>query len=603
MRVIAFAGNPNVGKSTIFNALTGMNQHTGNWPGKTVELAQGKCRFKGETYQLVDLPGTYSLISRSAEESVTEEFLRNGQVDCAVAICDATCLERSLILALQMKALCKKMVVCINLIDEAQRQNLQIDAHLLQAKLGVPVALTSARDGEGLQQLLEAVRSVCEGFAPMERISNTEEQEQTDEIARAYVLRAQALAQACTHQTETKKKRSLTQSIDAVLLHPFWGYAAMLLLLFAVLWLTIEGANYPSHVLQDCFDRLQMRLTRIAEQMELPRFLTAMLLDGIYATVGRVISVMLPPMAIFFPLFTLLEDFGYLPRAAFLLDERFRKAGACGKQALTMCMGFGCNAVGVAGCRIIDSPREQKLAILTNSFVPCNGRFSALVFLIGIGFSYRASLLGALLLTLCILLSVVMTLLATKLLHKTCLSGLPSSFVMELPPYRKPRVMQVIVRSIFDRTLRILARAIVVAAPAGLILWLLANVHVNGHALVHISAGYLEHPSKWLGLNGTILLAFILGFPANELVMPIIVMILTAETSFSEVGMEQILLANGWTWQLSLCTIVFFLFHWPCATTLWTIYKETGSKKQTIIAAVLPTAFGALLCVILNLLF
>lgn len=590
-----------MGKSTIFNALTGMNQHTGNWPGKTVELAQGKCRYKGETYQLVDLPGTYSLISRSAEEMVAEDFLRNSTINCAVAICDATCLERSMILVLQMMELCKNVVVCINLIDEAKRMNLQIDAHLLQAKLGVPVVLTSAADRDGLQGLMEAVRSVCDGFAPMQR-EEVQEERRSDESAREFVLRAQELAQGCTQHTAKRTKPSLTQRLDAILLHPILGYLSMFILLLMVFWLTIEGANYPSQGLQWCFDRLAVLLNHFFAWLRFPRFLTGVLLDGIYATVGRVISVMLPPMAIFFPLFTLLEDFGYLPRAAFLLDERFRRVGACGKQSLTMCMGFGCNAVGVAGCRIIDSPREQKLAILTNAFVPCNGRFPALIFLISISISYHASFLSALALTACIMLSVAMTLLATLVLHKSYLRGTPSSFIMELPPYRKPRVVQVIVRSLLDRTLYVLGRAAAVAAPAGALLWLLANVCHDGKPLLQILSGWLDAPAAWMGLNGAILLAFILGCPANELVMPILVMILTSQNTFSEVGMEQALLAGGWTWKLSVCTIVFFLFHWPCTTTLWTIYKETKSKKQTLIAALLPTCVGILLCGILNML-
>lgn len=604
MRVIALAGNPNVGKSTLFNALTGMNQHTGNWPGKTVELAQGQCTYKGESYRLVDLPGTYSLVSHSPEETVTEEFLQSGEAECVVAVCDATCLERSLILALQIIELCQKLVICINLMDEAQRQHLQIDAGVLSEQLGVPVVLTSAEEQEDVLRLMETLREVCDGFMPMQRRRigcgiRGETQEESDEIARCFVHRAQELAQLSVRCTE--QKATLTQRLDAVFLHRRFGYVSMLMLLLLVFWLTIEGANYPSQALQWCFDRLGAILLRGAQALKLPTYVTGALLDGVYATVGRVVSVMLPPMAIFFPLFTILEDLGYLPRIAFLLDERFRRAGACGKQSLTMCMGFGCNAVGVTGCRIIDSPHERRIAILTNALVPCNGRFPALIFLIGLSFSFGSSLLSALILMLCVLLSVLVTLLASKLLHKTCTRHAPSAFVLELPPYRKPHIGQVIVRSVLDRTLFVLGRAVAVAAPAGLLIWLFANVSVGGQPLLQLAAEFLDTPAKWMGLNGAILLAFLLGSPANELVIPILLMILTAGTRYCEGAMEQTLLASGWTWQLSLCSIVFFLFHWPCTTTLWTVYKETRSLRQMLLAAALPTVFGVGLCMLLNL--
>ena len=337
----------------------------------------------------------------------------------------------------------------------------------------------------------------------------------------------------------------------------------------------------------------------------LPPWLRGALLDGVYATVARVVAVMLPPMAIFFPLFTLLEDFGYLPRVAFLLDEGFRRSGACGKQALTMCMGFGCNAAGVTGCRIVDQPRERLMAIVTNALVPCNGRFPALIFLISLSFSGGSALAGAGLLTLCVALSVGMTLLSDRLLHRTVLRGAPSAFVLEMPPYRRPRVWQVLVRSVRERTLRILARAAVVAAPAGLLIWVLANCRAGGAPLLQVLSGWLDPAAAVLGLNGAVLLAFLLGSPANELVLPVLMMILTAGGTLadpSSAAMAQLLGQSGWTWQLSLCTLVFFLFHWPCTTTLLTIRRETRSTKWTLLALVLPTALGCLLCAALRLL-
>lgn len=608
MPVIALAGNPNVGKSTLFNALTGLSQHTGNWPGKTVELAQGRCTFKGEEYCIADLPGTYSLVSYSPEEQVAGDFLRSGEADCAVAVCDATSLERSLILVLQMMEICPKMVVCVNLWDEAKRAHTEIDADELERQLGVPVVRTSAKNGEGTEKLLETVRGVCQDFLPVQPqklgCGIGAAADCSDELARKFVLRAREIAETAVRSPLKEQKPSLTRRLDRFLLNGFWGSIVMLLLLLLVFWLTIEGANYPSMGLQWCFDRLGELLYLGAAALHLPDFLRGMLLDGVYATLGRVISVMLPPMAIFFPLFTLLEDFGYLPRMAFLLDESFRKSGACGKQSLTMCMGFGCNAAGVIGCRIIHSPRERLMAILTNAFVPCNGRFPALIFLIGLSFSGGSSILGALILTGFVLLSVLMTLGANTLLHRTALRGETSAFLMEMPPYRKPRIGQVLIRSLLDRTLFVLGRAAVVAAPAGLVIWLLANVQVNGSSLLQILSSFLEIPGMLLGLNGAVLLAFILGSPANELVLPVLLMILTAGTGFagsSAASMGEILINSGWNWKLSVCTILFFMFHWPCTTTLLTIYHETRSKKQTALAALLPTAFGVVLCFLVNL--
>ena len=608
MRLIALAGNPNVGKSTLFNALTGKNQHTGNWPGKTVALAQGERDYKGHTYRFTDLPGTYSLISRSPEERVAEEFLTDGGAACTVAVCDATCLERSLILALQVRALCPRMVLCVNLLDEAERAGLELELPALERAFHAPVVGTSAADKTAPERLLEAVRQVCEGFAPQAEPSPPKalqgaDAAASDAIARTYVRRAQALAAQCVRRRDAHPHRTLTDRLDAILLHRVWGYAALLGLVLFLFWLTIEAANYPSALLQAGFDRLGSALRRLCGG--LPPWLRGALLDGVYATVARVVAVMLPPMAIFFPLFTLLEDFGYLPRVAFLLDEGFRRSGACGKQALTMCMGFGCNAAGVTGCRIVDQPRERFMAIVTNALVPCNGRFPALIFLISFSFSGGSALAGAGLLTLCVALSVGMTLLTDRLLHRTVLRGTPSAFVLEMPPYRRPRVWQVLVRSVRERTLRILARAAVVAAPAGLLIWVLANCRIGGAPLLQVLSGWLDPAAAVLGLNGAVLLAFLLGSPANELVLPVLMMILTASgtlTDPSSAAMAQLLTQSGWTWQLSLCTLIFFLFHWPCTTTLLTVRRETRSAGWTLLALVLPTAVGVLLCAALRLL-
>ena len=310
-------------------------------------------------------------------------------------------------------------------------------------------------------------------------------------------------------------------------------------------------------------------------------------------------------MAIFFPLFTLLEDSGFLPRIAYNLDKPFRLCNACGKQALTACMGFGCNAAGVIGCRIIDSPRERLLAIITNSFVPCNGKFSSLIliitlFFVGSAGGMLASALSALALTAVIVFGIAITFFATKLLSQTVLKGIPSSFTLELPPYRKPQFAKTLVRSVFDRTLFVLGRAAAVAAPAGLVIWLAANISIGDLTVLEHCAAFLDPFARLMGLDGVILMAFILGFPANEIVIPIIIMAYSAMGTLPELGgaaeIQALLAANGWSASTAVCFILFSLMHWPCSTTLITVKKETGSLKYTLLAAALPTAMGIALC-------
>lgn len=593
MSLIALVGNPNVGKSTLFNALTGLKQHTGNWPGKTVALASGEYTYKGKSYVLVDLPGTYSLQGTSPEEKVTGSFLEEESADCVLVICDGTCLERSLILALEAIHRCPRVMVCVNLLDEARAMGLQVEVEELSRLLGVPVVGVCAKEKGSLEPLQEQLRLLCEGFLPYYPLSWEGEKES--------ILRAQALKEGvCT--TVDGGKRTLTEKLDGLLLHPLWAYPFLFLLFLFIFWLTIEGANYPSQGLQWCFtvfgDVLHGILTGV------PPWLSHFLMEGIYEPVTRVVAVMLPPMSIFFPVFTLLEDFGYLPRVAFLLDEGFRRCGACGKQALTMCMGFGCNAVGVTGCRIIDSPRERLMGILTNSLVPCNGRFPTLILLLGLSFGGSSPGGQALGLTVLVTLSLLVTLFISRLLHRTVLKGEGSVFVMELPPYRRPKVGQVLLRSLLDRCLRILGRAVAVAAPMGVLIWLMQEISVGEQSLLLYLGGRLEGPGAFLGIGGTVLLAFLLGSPANELVIPIAIMILAGGGSWSSAGGESVsatLLHMGFTRQQGICTMIFMLFHWPCTTTLWTVYKETRSLLYTCLAWLLPTAVGVVLCGIVRL--
>lgn len=688
---IALAGNPNVGKSTVFNALTGMRQHTGNWAGKTVANASGTFTHRNIDFTLVDIPGTYSLMASSPDEEAAREFICFGQPDCIIVVLDATCLERNLNLALQILEVNKKAVICVNLLDEATKKGIQIDLDELSLYLGVPVVGTAARSGEGLDELKDAVFDVATGerkvFGTKIKYNNNLEKAVTkleniiedsklfddktfsylskrflalrlidcdkkldnsikeyfnfsllehktinkafteihnelenigmkqddirDIIVEGIVAKAQEIYAHCTCLCNKCYSRCDRQ-LDKILTSKLTGIPIMLLLFGVIFYITISGANYPSELLSMAFSKVQEWLYGLFDLLHSPPFLKGLLIDGMFKTLSWVVAVMLPPMAIFFPLFTLLEDFGYLPRVAFNMDRFFAKSGTSGKQSLTMLMGFGCNACGVTGCRIIESPRERIIATVTNNFVPCNGRFPTLIAIItmffatGISLPFRSLVSAGLLLTV-IVFGVVVTLLVSKLLSATLLKGLPSSFTLELPPYRRPQICKTIVRSLLDRTIFVLLRAMCVAAPAGIVIWLMSNIMINGESLCVIISNFLQPLGSLMGLDGVILLAFILGFPANEIVIPIIIMIYTASGTLVEYdslsSLYNLFVENGWTWVTALCTMIFSLMHFPCSTTCLTIYKETKSLKWTLLSFILPTILGILLCMSINAIF
>ena len=615
-RRIALVGNPNVGKSTIFNALTGLRQKTANWAGVTVSSASGAFFLKGIRFTADDLPGIYSLNVRSAEEAVTREALLTEPYDYLLFICDATCIERGLALLAQAAELLGRreavfssgseaalspgfpagsprkpqFLLCVNLCDEAERKGISIDFSGLEEELGIPVIPASARKKHGLDLLLA-------------RLSQLEDASGSSaEKAPKFFIPGELAARRVRYSNQNYRKQE--ERLDRFLTGRITGGLTMLLLLTAVFWLTMTGANYPSALLYDWFFSFEEILSRAAETLHAPWWLSGVLIDGVYRVTAWIVSVMLPPMAIFFPLFTLLEDSGYLPRVAFNMDSAFKKCRACGKQCLTMAMGLGCNAAGVTGCRIIDSPRERLIAILTNSLVPCNGRFPLLTAMISLFMARRAgSLFSALLLTGFILLSFGMSFFASWLLSHTVLKGVPSFFTLELPPYRRPQAGKVLVRSLLDRTLFVLGRAVTAAAPAGLLIWLLANITIGGTSLLSLLAGFLDPAGRLLGLDGVILMAFLLGFPANEIVLPIILMTYletgTLVSMEDSASLYSLLTAHGWTVKTAVCMAVFSLFHWPCATTCLTIKKETGSLKWTAVSILLPAAAGCILCMMI----
>lgn len=676
-KIIALAGNPNVGKSTVFNALTGMKQHTGNWTGKTVQNAQGHCSVGDNDYLMVDIPGTYSLLAHSAEEEVARDLICFGGTDAVIVVCDASCLERNLNLVLQTIEITEHTLVCVNLLDEAKKKKISVDLKKLSEELGVPVCGTSARSGAGLAEMMELVpkamenknkkipqtvypeevenavqivasvienksdgklsprwtairlldkdeklnssisefiginvetdRDIADALKKAKKYlseNNISDTDLKDIIVNSIVRRAEEIADKCV-ELEKPDYYERDRKIDRILTHRIWGVPIMAAMLLLIFWITIEGANYPSELLFGALFSLGDKLSEMLSACGAPEWSRSMLIDGVYRVLAWVTAVMLPPMAIFFPLFTLLEDVGYLPRVAFDLDRFFKSSNACGKQALTMMMGFGCNAAGVTGCRIIDSPRERLIAILTNSFVPCNGRFPTLIAIITMFLTAGAaglgkSFLSVLILTGVIILGVVLTLVMSKLLSSTVLKGVPSSFALELPPYRMPQIGKVIVRSIFDRTIFVLGRAVSVAAPAGLLIWLLGNIQIADGTLLTVCAEFLDPFARFIGLDGVILLAFILGFPANEIVVPIMLMMYLSAGKIVEyddlVSLKNILIDNGWNITTAVCMMIFMLCHFPCSTTCMTIKKETGSIKWTLAAFALPTVTGILLC-------
>ena len=716
--VVALAGNPNTGKSTVFNALTGLRQHTGNWPGKTVTRAEGGFHTGDDDYKLVDLPGTYSLLATSFDEEIARDFILFGKPDVTVVVVDATRLERNLNLALQVLEITDRVVVCLNLMDEAKRRGLDVDHRRLARDLGVPVVPTSARYDEGLDELLQAIAEVASGAfvgkplrvggrptalnrvvnelagkieAAFPALPNTQwvalrlldgderireavlsgelmhlqkelssprdDQASKDrdhrlvapadgeavsvvDDAGAEILElaselrwkvgpdfhqvlmegifteAARLADRAVTRSDEQPRFDLDRTIDRLVTSRTLGIPLMLALLTLVFWLTIAGANAPSKMLATLLiDNVYVWLRDGAVSLGIPWWISGLFIDGMYLGTAWVVAVMLPPMAIFFPMFTLLEDFGYLPRVAFNLDRTYSRVGAHGKQALTAVMGFGCNAAGVIATRIIDSPRERLIAIITNNFSLCNGRWPtqiliASIFVGALAPAYLGGLVSALAVVTVAVLGIYLSFATSWFLSRTILRGEVSTFHLELPPYRPPRVLQTIYTSLIDRTIYVLWRAVVFAMPAGAVIWLISNIDLAGVSVAEHSINLLNPVGLLFGLSGIILVAYVVAIPANEIVVPTILMLIVLVNPVGGFGegagvmfeldsvdsTATVLEAGGFTLLMAINLMLFSLVHNPCSTTIYTIYKETGSVKWTTVASLLPVAMGFGLC-------
>jgi len=692
--LVALAGNPNTGKSTVFNALTGLRQHTGNWPGKTVARAEGVVQHGGKRIKLVDLPGTYSLQAGSADEEVARDFILFGRPDATLVVLDATRLERNLPLVFQILEITGRVVVCLNLMDEARRHGIAVDPAQLERRLGVPVVATAARQREGIPELLDALLAVASGergttpfrlpayppeveralgeVAPAveaafpglpnarwvalrllqgdQRIEDAVRAGELgdhgsraggasaegieallgvvnrlrwrlshgfqDSLVEGFYEAAQQITAGVELRGLRRAKFDFDRQLDRLLTSRRFGFPVMLLLLTLVFWITIAGANVPSALLaRGLIDHGEPWLKGVGAALGFPIWLNGFLFDGVYLATAWVVSVMLPPMAIFFPLFTLLEDFGYLPRVAFNLDALFRRAGAHGKQALTMCMGFGCNAAGVVATRVIDSPRERLVAIITNNFSLCNGRWPtqilmATIFVGALAPAPVAGLVAAGAVVGIAVLGIGMMFFSSWLLTRTVLRGEATTFSLELPPYRPPNVLQTLYTSLIDRTLIVLWRAVVFAAPAGAAIWLISNISLGGASIAEHVVHGLDPLGLLIGLNGVILLAYVVAIPANEIVIPTVLMLTVLTGHLAGVGagtgvmfdlkspaaVGELLRGAGWTALTGLNLMLFSLLHNPCSTTIYTIYKETGSTRWTVVATLLPVVLGFVVC-------
>jgi ferrous iron transport protein B len=665
--VVGMTGNPNVGKSAIFNALTGSRQHVGNWPGKTVEKAEGSFLHHDQEIRLVDLPGTYSLAAQSPEEVIARDFIISGAPDVIVIVVDATCLERNLNLVLQILELTDKVVIALNLMDEVQRQGWKINVKALEATLGIPIVPTVAIEEEGLPELVEMITQVAmeqrkthpvsvhygltvEGYTQtlqkdMSHIGIEERSrwvalkllEDDPEIVEAFkrgelatlglvatsttpeslqallrravrlregirpdakveiVRRRYEFAHDVVHQVAHRllpEEESLTDKIDRIVTHKLWSWPIMLTVFIAIFWITINGAEIAGGWLEVFFSRLIATVRTWMINMQAPWWVTGALVDGFIVGVGTVITVMLPPMIILFTAFALLEDLGFLPRVAFNLDRPMQVLGSQGKQTLTWGMSFGCNVTGVMASRIIENKKIQLTAILTSPLIICSGGYGAGTALVIALFGDQAL---PVMLSL-VFLSLGAASLATLILNKTLFRGEPGGFVLEMPPYRKPKWAQVAWRSLVDRVAHTMWRAVEFAGPASLLIWLLGNFP-PGVPFEQTAVGWLVRALAPLGypfgLTGEMLTALLFTLPAKEIIVPALAMTYGLQTTLVE--SEQVLtyLPKVWPALSSYTFVVFFMLYLPCLVTVWATWKETRSFKWTLMGLLVPLTIAS----------
>ena len=652
---VCLIGNPNVGKSSVFNALTHQSQHTGNWTGKTVSNAIGEFCYKNTVWEVIDLPGTYSLVGESEEEKIASKFIQEKNYDVAIILADATNLERSIKILFEVLSVTKKVILGINLIDEADKRNIKINYPLLQRRLNIPVIPMSIKENIGLKELVDAMNQseftniyqmsyskiFHQYFEWMQGVT-LEKCKEVDyllalndfDYAKEIIIDENNLKLFGYWQKRINKIQIMNNILDncnqvmenvvyrdeeiekkedmfwnKLLTNKITSFFCMIILLFVVLWITIFFSNYPSELLFQFFQYFEPFFLNIFSF--LPVFIRDMLIYGGYRTLYWVTSVMLPPMMIFFPLFSLLEDYGFLPRIAFNVDKPFSKCGSCGKQGLTMCMGLGCNAVGVTGTRIMENKKMRILSILTNVFMPCNGRFPAMITLIHIFLvsdtDFGSSILSAFILLGFILLGILLTFMITYLLNKTILKNEETIFIMELPSFRKPKIIKSCLFAWKEKALSVLKRAVVVSFPAGIIIYLLANIYISNLSIMEHIILLIDPFGRLVGLDGTILFSFLLGMPANEIVLPVLLLGYKGSGVIAEYAsidvLKQILIMNHWNVITGINFLILMLCHFPCATTLLTIKKETNSWFYTSLAFIIPTITGLFLCFLLHILF
>lgn len=605
---IVLVGNPNVGKSTIFNSLTGLNQHTGNWSGKTVNYAYGSYIHNNRIIKVVDLPGSYSLNGYTDEEIIANEYISNSD-SIMVVVLDSTNLLRNLNILIQVLNISNRVIACLNFSDELKKQNITIDTDELSLQLGIPVIKTTATDSSTSIKLKQAVDHLYSGKINTFCVNNLKVNNELNysEYTKEIFKISENIYNKCVCSSNTDKNK--INIFDRLLCKKITGIPMMILMLAVVFWITIFGANYLSEYLSSIFEYIKIDFKILMEVILINETIISLLVDGIFTTLSWVVSVMLPPMAIFFPIFSLLEDCGLLPRIAFNADGLFRKAGCNGQMSLTMAMGFGCNSCGVTGCRIIRSKKEKNIAIITNSFMPCNGKLPSLITIATIFFATSLNiavnaLITSFVLIISISLAIFVTILTSYVLSKTVYKSEESTFVMEIPPLRKPQIIKTIAYALRDKAWYVLKRAVVVAIPAGAIIWIFTNVYIENESLLCYIGDMLDPIGALLGLNGIVLLAFILGFPANEIVIPIIVMAYLSHNSLVEYTsiehLAVLLQSNNWSIITGICFMIMCIFHFPCSTTCLTIYKETKNIKTTALAIIIPTLIGLFLCFIVN---